>query len=414
MSNNLLRNQWNRREGYGGPESFPESGLAEFAIGHTDALAGQECSLFLTDGRVIQYSFQAETLTIKEMQGGHGHVAQDVDYKATEAAPGIFFLNHAYNSTEHFQTCVVLDMNRNLTTVIDGEVPAEGEDYFRMQKSHVGGGIGEPSDPEHIVGPAFPSEIVGKRFVAKYSERYAWELIYMNKSLIAWQGLKGNPGIGDTEEYAASAFEPGVYVVSWSEQLETLSAVFLYNFNEKTITGFMWGYAPEFRKFLNAPLGGKIVDPSEYGLQHTLPDGIDAAKKVKQKNIDVVLRAHHEVWNQGNYDAIPEIYAEDYQAHFICEMEFSGHEGVRETIVNHRIAFPDWTEEVVDIIADGDRVVTRYISTATHEGEFQGVPASGKKIIINEVSIHRVLDGKIVEQWGFPDGLSHIQQMTEG
>ena len=134
---------------------------------------------------------------------------------------------------------------------------------------------------------------------------------------------------------------------------------------------------------------------------------------MKQKNIDVVLRAHHEVWNQGNYDVIPDIYAEDYQAHFICEMEFSGQDGVRETITNHRIAFPDWTEKVVDIIADGDRVVTRYISTATHEGEFQGVAATGRKITINEVSIHRVLNGKIVEQWGFPDGLSHIQQMTE-
>ena len=70
-------------------------------------------------------------------------------------------------------------------------------------------------------------------------------------------------------------------------------------------------------------------------------------------------------------------------------------------------------EKVVDIVADGDRVVTRYISTATHEGEFQGIPATGRKIEIAEVSIHRVLNGKIVEQWGFPDGLSHVQQMTE-
>jgi predicted ester cyclase len=57
--------------------------------------------------------------------------------------------------------------------------------------------------------------------------------------------------------------------------------------------------------------------------------------------------------------------------------------------------------------------VTRYQSTGTHEGEFQGVAATGRKTEISEVSIHRVLNGKIVEQWGFPDGLSHMQQLTE-
>ena len=69
-------------------------------------------------------------------------------------------------------------------------------------------------------------------------------------------------------------------------------------------------------------------------------------------------------------------------------------------------------EKVVDIIADDDRVVTRYISTGTHEGEFQGIAPTGRVTTISEVSIHRLLDGKIVEQWGFPDGLSHAQQLT--
>ena len=126
----------------------------------------------------------------------------------------------------------------------------------------------------------------------------------------------------------------------------------------------------------------------------------------------MVLRAHHEVWNQGNYDVIPEIYAKDFKSHFICGLEIEGLDGVQEFISGHHQSFPDWTEKVVDIIADGDRVVTRYVSTGTHEGEFQGIAPTGRKISISEVSIHRVLNGKIVEQWGFPDGLSHIQQLT--
>ena len=412
MSNNVSQ-QWQRREGYGGPESFPEDELAAYAVGQSDALAGQEYSLYLADSRVLQYTFKnAEVLTAKGIKGGHGFDAEDCEYTAVESAPGIFFLKHGYRDNERLTTCVILDLNRKQTAVIDGEIPAEGDNDYRVRKSHVGGCIGEPATPGEILGPPFPPDLVGKRFVAQYSERYAWELIYMNESKVAWQGLKGNPGIGDTEEYHASSFAPGVYVVSWSEAAETLAAVFLYNFAARTISGHMWGYAPDFKKFLHAPMGGKIVDPREYGLQHTLPDDADTAKAIKQKNIDVVLRAHHEVWNGANYDLINEIYAEDYQAHFICGMETAGQEGVREFISGHHRSFPDWTERVVDIIADGDRVVTRYISTGTHAGAFQGIAATGRKITIAEVSIHRVLNGKIVEQWGFPDGLSHIQQLT--
>ena len=409
-----LRDQWTRREGYGGPESFPEAGLAAYAVGQSEALAGQEFTLYLSDRRVLRYTFMdANTLTAEALKGGHSFVAEGCGYTATESAPGVFFFKHGYPENERLTTCAVLDLNRNQVAVIDGEVPAEGDDDFRVRKSHVGGCIGEPGDTEQIPSPTFPPDLVGKRFVAEYSEIYAWELIYMNETWVTWQGLKGNPGIADTEEYHASSFGPGVYVVSWSEQSETLAAVFLYNFSARTITGHMWGYAPEDKKFLHAPMGGKIVHPDEYGLQHTLPGEADSEETVKQKNIEVVLRAHHEVWNQGNYDVINEIYAEDYQCHFICGLETQGQAGVRDFISGHREAFPDWTEEVVDIIADGDRVVTRYVSTGTHKGEFQGIPPTGREATISEVSIHRVLNGKIVEQWGFPDGLSHIQQLTD-
>jgi steroid delta-isomerase-like uncharacterized protein len=411
--NNETNQQWKRREGYGGPESFPENELAAYAVGKSDALAGQEHTLHLSDKRVLQYTFKDDdTLTAKGLEGGHGELAENCDYSASESAPGIFFLKHGCNNNDRLTTCLVLDLNKNTVVVIDGEIPAAGDDGFRVRLSHVGGVIGKPTTDE-ILDPPFPPDLVGKRFVAQYSERYAWELIYLNKTKVAWHGLKGNPGIGDVEEYGASSFAPGVYAISWSEEAETLAAVFLYNFNEGTITGHMWGYAPEFDKLLHAPMGGKIVDSREFGLHLIQPDDEKAEKDYKQQNIDVVLRAHHEVWNKKRYDLIPEIYAEDYQAHFICGMETRGQDGMHDFISGHHKSFPDWTEKVVDIVADGDRVVTRYISNATHEGEFAGIPATGRKIEIAEVSIHRVLNGKIVEQWGFPDGLSHIQQLTE-
>jgi len=239
--------QWKRREGYGGPESFPENDLAEFAVGETKDLAGRSFSLHLSDGRVLNYSF--DDITTLSMTGKDGRRKPSVKsepYSATEAAPGIYFVKHGHRRNERLTTCLVLDTNRDQTTVITGEIPAEGDDGYRVRKAHVGGVIGKPAKDGEIQGPPFPADVVGKRFVAEYSGKYAWELIYMNESRIAWQGLKGNPGIGDTEEYHASQFAPGVYVVSWSEESETLAAVFLYNFAERAITGHMWGYAPDF------------------------------------------------------------------------------------------------------------------------------------------------------------------------
>jgi len=411
---NDISEQWNRREGYGGPESFPENDLAEFAVGTSDSLAGKKHTLYLEDGRIIAYSFSdAQLLSADQLKGGHGHQAHDCEYSASEAAPGVFFVKHGYNQHNRLTTCLVLDLNQNLATVIDGEVPANGDDDFRVRKSHTGGCIGEPADSGVIPAPQFPADLVGKHFVAEYSGRYAWELIYMNEQWISWQGLKGNPGIADTEEYHASSFEPGVYVVSWSEKAETLAAVFLYNFNTRTITGHMWGYAPELDKLLHAPLGARIVHPAEFGIRHKCPDDDGAEQRVRQQNIDVVLRSHEQVWNQKRYELIDELYAEDYQCHFICGLEASGRTGAREFISGHHQAFPDWTEKVVDVVADGDRVVTRYISTGTHKGDFQGIAATGRETTIAEVSIYRVLNGKIAEQWGFPDGLSHIQQLTQ-
>jgi steroid delta-isomerase-like uncharacterized protein len=407
--NSAESTQWKRREGYGGPESFPESELAQFGLGHSDALAGKELSLHLTDGRVLDYTF-ADANKVS-MSDDTGISVKDTQYTATEAAPGVFFLKHDYPKNDRLTTCIILDLNRNQVAVIDGEIPKEGDGDYRVRKNHVGGCIGAPRIPGEISSPPFPPDLVGKNFVAEYSDDYAWELIYMNQTRVAWQGLKGNPGIGDVEEYHASNFAPGVYAVSWSERAETLAAVFLYNFEDRTITGHMWGYAPDQQKLLHAPLGGRIVHPAKFGLKLSWPDDKES---VQQKNKDVVLRQHYEVWNQAKYELIDEIYTEDFACHFIDGLESTGREALREFISGHRESFPDWTEEVMDVVADGDRVVSRYQSTGTHQGAFQGIAPTGKRVCIPEVSIYRLENGKIAEQWGFPDGLGLAHQLTGG
>lgn len=408
---NDAQDQWQRREGYGGPESFPEDGLAEFGLGPTACLAGRELTVSLADGDVLRYVFHDHAqLELAHTGGTPALSTSSVRYHATEVAPGVVFVRHGHVGQERITTCAIFDLERTQAVIITGEVPARGEPDFRIRRQHRGGYLGEAMGRGQIQAPPFPPDLVGKRFVAEYSHRYAWELVYLNDHRVAWHGIKGNPGIGDVEVYGASQFRSDLYVVSWSEEAETLAGVFVYDMTNRRITGHMWGYAPAADKLLHAPMGGRIVESAKFGIHPTGPGGDAGA--VKSINKDIVLRQHYEVWNRAHYALIEEIYTEDFACHFVDGLETRGRAGVRAFIEGHRESFPDWTEEVLDTVADGDRVVTRYRSTGTHEGAFQGIPATGRRVEINEVSIYRLENGRIAEQWGFPDGVALMKQLT--
>jgi len=64
-----------------------------------------------------------------------------------------------------------------------------------------------------------------------------------------------------------------------------------------------------------------------------------------------------------------------------------------------------------DMIAEGDQVVTKKTFTGTHEGDFAGIPPTGKRVTLQFVDIMRVRDGRIVEHWLSMDQLSFMQQL---
>ena len=409
--NDAATNQWGKREGYGGPGSFPKEVMGFVREKSTD-LAGQEHSLYLADGRILNYKFKdKETLSMNSTKAGHGHNAVDVGYRAFEGSPGIFIVSHTYPEHDRLNTCAVLDFNRNQAIVVDGEIPEEGDDDFRVRETRTGGYIGGPDTPGEIVEPQFPTDLVGRRVAVRYAEDYVYEAVFLTPTHLAWHCIKGNTGLVAVEEYSVNQLAHDVICLSWSEQEESLQAVMLMNLSNGKINGNMFGYDPEEKEILNFALGSEIFDPSELGVN--VRGLVDSEKdNVLQRNKDIVLRSHYEIWNRSKYELIHELYSEEFSAHFICNSEISGKEEMQKFIESHRRSFPDWTERVVDIVAEGDRVVTRYISSGTHDGDFQGIPATRRKITVNEVSIYRMFKGKIIEQWGFPDGLSVVQQLT--
>ena len=123
---------------------------------------------------------------------------------------------------------------------------------------------------------------------------------------------------------------------------------------------------------------------------------------MNRKSMKAVVEKLHAIWNTGDVSLVPEVYSADFVVHWLSSVpprDSFGQDGAIGAIESTRAAFPDWYEDVVDMVIDGDRVVTRYVSTGTHEREYNGIPPTGMKIEIHEVSIYRINGGLVAEQW---------------
>lgn len=123
------------------------------------------------------------------------------------------------------------------------------------------------------------------------------------------------------------------------------------------------------------------------------------------RNIEVV-REYHEIWSNGKIEELEKMVAPNFQGHFIGGFEYDGIDVAKNSVLETKKAFPDWKEEIVDIIVQEDKVVTRYHSTGTQLGSWDGIDSTGNKVDIYEASIYRLENGKIVEQWGFWDEIN--------
>jgi steroid delta-isomerase-like uncharacterized protein len=75
----------------------------------------------------------------------------------------------------------------------------------------------------------------------------------------------------------------------------------------------------------------------------------------------------------------------------------------KETFKEAREGFPDFSVTVDDVVAEGDRVAARVTMHGTHQGEFQGIAPTGKRVEVRAIDMFRIREGKIVEHWGHAD-----------
>ena len=135
------------------------------------------------------------------------------------------------------------------------------------------------------------------------------------------------------------------------------------------------------------------------------------ALSIQERNASIAQRVWDEVWHQGNFEAMDELFDPQFVRHDSIRSELRGREQSEQFIRKMRAAFPDLHYTIDDIISHDDKVVTRYRFEGTHLGDALGFPATHKKVIYSGILIQRFVDGKIVEQWTEADLLSLFQQL---
>jgi steroid delta-isomerase-like uncharacterized protein len=131
-----------------------------------------------------------------------------------------------------------------------------------------------------------------------------------------------------------------------------------------------------------------------------------------EENKAVARRWFEDLFNAGNLEVADEIIAPDHVNHDPTLPDIPpGPEGQKQLVNLYRGAFTNAHISVEDQLAEGDRVVTRWTGSGTHQGEFMGVAPSGNQVTVTGITINRVSGGKIAESWTNYDALGMMQQI---
>jgi steroid delta-isomerase-like uncharacterized protein len=130
---------------------------------------------------------------------------------------------------------------------------------------------------------------------------------------------------------------------------------------------------------------------------------LEANKRVARAFID-------RVFVRGEPEAIDELATEDFTPHTFGPMP-PGREPLKQVLPRMAQGLKDPEFHIDDVIAEGDRVAVRLTASATHVGEFMGMPASGNRYTIPEIHIFRIRDGQVSEHWHAFDRAALMEQL---
>jgi steroid delta-isomerase-like uncharacterized protein len=122
----------------------------------------------------------------------------------------------------------------------------------------------------------------------------------------------------------------------------------------------------------------------------------DDLKKLNDHFYDEVFRRRH-------LDAVDELLTEDFVEHTPAPGQATDRQGAKDFIAQMLQAFPDLNFEIENQIAEGDTVAAVVTMTGTHNSDFMGVPATGRRVSVSVMDTGRVREGRFTEHWGLVD-----------
>ena len=132
---------------------------------------------------------------------------------------------------------------------------------------------------------------------------------------------------------------------------------------------------------------------------------------VTQETNKALVRHFLEAQAKGNLNVIDEVLTPHFVDHDRLPGQAPDREGYKRAIAEYHAAFSNVRFLVEDQVAEGEKVVTRFIVRATHDlGELMGVAPSGREVTYKAMAIHRIVGGKIVEEWAEGSNISAVME----
>ncbi len=128
----------------------------------------------------------------------------------------------------------------------------------------------------------------------------------------------------------------------------------------------------------------------------------------ESENIDLIMR-YYDAWGRADVEGLDALVARDFVGHDPSGGGDFDREGLKLRLAAFRQGIPDFTVKSQDTIAQGDLVVMRWRTEATHSGDLLGAPGSGRNVSFTGITIYRVANGRIAELWNEWDNLRLMQ-----
>lgn len=126
----------------------------------------------------------------------------------------------------------------------------------------------------------------------------------------------------------------------------------------------------------------------------------------------LLVRITEEIWTKGRLALVDQLISEDFVDHIdVPGLQGTGRDRYRASVRMMRDAFPDYREEILWLIGEGDRAVSFARLSGTHEGALHGIEPTHRKVEFCSIGALRFASGLAVERWGFGDSFGMMQQL---